>query len=167
MAARGDLRLVPAARSRSSPHELGCEADEEAVFDVPPLAPAGGVRGVAAARDRHRRLLLDDGFPAPGDGFGWQVMGELAGCRVRPVCGSRRASRPEIDVATARAHGFAALKTIAAYRGGLRLDGGHPLWRVLEANEATGDPLPVQVHCGFGDSDLLLPLADPGLAEAR
>jgi hypothetical protein len=67
-----------------------------------------------------------------------------------------------VDVTSARAHGFAALKTIAAYRGGLRLDDDHPLWTVLGANERTGDPLPVQVHCGFGDSDLLLPLADPG-----
>src|SRR5262249_17402302 len=32
----------------------------------------------------------------------------------------------------------------------------------LEANEGTGTPLPVQVHCGFGDSDLDLPRADPG-----
>src|SRR6185369_8698280 len=31
----------------------------------------------------------------------------------------------------------------------------------LDANEATGDPLPVQVHCGFGDSDLHLARADP------
>ena len=36
----------------------------------------------------------------------------------------------------------------------------------LEANEATGDPLPVQVHTGFGDSDLHLPRADPGLSQA-
>ena len=33
------------------------------------------------------------------------------------------------------------------------------LWDALEANAA--DPLPVQVHAGFGDSDLLLPRADP------
>jgi uncharacterized protein len=33
----------------------------------------------------------------------------------------------------------------------------------LEANHATGDPLPLQVHCGFGDADLSLPLARPGL----
>jgi uncharacterized protein len=32
----------------------------------------------------------------------------------------------------------------------------------LQENEATGAPLPVQVHCGFGDSDLHLPRADPG-----
>jgi hypothetical protein len=31
----------------------------------------------------------------------------------------------------------------------------------LEANEATGDPLPVQVHCGFGDADLHLWRSDP------
>jgi predicted TIM-barrel fold metal-dependent hydrolase len=31
----------------------------------------------------------------------------------------------------------------------------------LEANEATGKPLPLQVHCGFGDSDLHLWRSDP------
>ena len=40
------------------------------------------------------------------------------------------------------------------------------LLTALEANEATGDPLPVQVHTGFGDSDLLLPAARPGAAQA-
>jgi predicted TIM-barrel fold metal-dependent hydrolase len=69
-------------------------------------------------------------------------------------------------VARARVDGFVGLKTIAAYRGGLDLalvsdevrDG---LMRALEANAE--DPLPVQVHCGFGDADLSLPLARPGL----
>ena len=32
----------------------------------------------------------------------------------------------------------------------------------LEANEASGDPLPVHVHTGFGDPDLFLPHARPG-----
>ena len=58
------------------------------------------------------------------------------------------------------AEGFVALKTIAAYRGGLDRVSEHVV-AALEANEATGDPLPVQVHCGFGDSDLHLALADP------
>jgi predicted TIM-barrel fold metal-dependent hydrolase len=81
-------------------------------------------------------------------------------------------------IASARNGGYVALKTIAAYRGGLDLDAlpppgrtdrleGTPLRAVLlaalEANESTGDPLPVQVHTGFGDSDLLLPAARPGL----
>ena len=64
------------------------------------------------------------------------------------------------DVAGAREAGFAALKTIAAYRGGLdRVS--EQIVAALEANEATGDPLPVQVHCGFGDADLHLWRADP------
>jgi predicted TIM-barrel fold metal-dependent hydrolase len=65
------------------------------------------------------------------------------------------------DVAGARTAGFVALKTIAAYRGGLdRVS--EDVVAALDANEATGRPLPVQVHCGFGDSDLHLWRADPG-----
>jgi predicted TIM-barrel fold metal-dependent hydrolase len=67
-------------------------------------------------------------------------------------------------VESARAAGFVALKTIAAYRGGLDLnvpDVRAGLEAALEANAT--DPLPVQVHTGFGDADLVLPLADPGL----
>ena len=83
----------------------------------------------------------------------------------------------------ARSRGWVGLKTIAAYRTGLDVgpvdlrtaeDAFPPalgsrlevkalldllLTDALEANEA--DPLPLQVHCGFGDSDLLLPKADP------
>jgi hypothetical protein len=87
------------------------------------------------------------------------------------------------EVRTARERGFAGLKTIAAYRtgldlaapdtaaaesafarGGTRLESKPllelALWDALEGN--TRDPLPVQVHVGFGDSDLFLPRADPG-----
>jgi len=71
------------------------------------------------------------------------------------------------EARSARTRGFVALKTIAAYRGGLDLEVAPPglretLLLALEANEASGDPLPVQVHCGFGDWDLHLPRADPG-----
>ena len=87
------------------------------------------------------------------------------------------------EVEGARVRGFAGLKTIAAYRTGL--DVGPPdvdaaaralaetgprleakpllellLWDALEVNEA--HPLPVQIHAGFGDSDLFLPLVQPG-----
>jgi hypothetical protein len=34
------------------------------------------------------------------------------------------------------------------------------LWEALESNAA--DPLPVQIHAGFGDSDLHLPTVNPG-----
>jgi predicted TIM-barrel fold metal-dependent hydrolase len=86
------------------------------------------------------------------------------------------------EVAAARGGGHVALKTVAAYRSGLdvgppdpgaaaeALAGAGPrlaakplvdllLHDALEANAA--EPLPVQVHCGFGDSDLLLPRTDP------
>jgi uncharacterized protein len=142
--------------------ELDCEAEEEAVFQHRAGSSPEAYAASLLRASGTEQLLLDDGFPAAGEGFGWQAMGELAGCRARPVMRIETRSRPEVDVVSARKHGFAALKTIAAYRGGLRLGEDHPLWSVLEANERTGDPLPVQVHCGFGDSDLLLPLADPG-----
>jgi predicted TIM-barrel fold metal-dependent hydrolase len=87
------------------------------------------------------------------------------------------------EVASARERGHVALKTVAAYRSGLDVRPPDPntaahalgaapqrveakplvdllLHDALEANAA--DPLPVQVHCGFGDSDLMLPRADPG-----
>ena len=142
--------------------ELSCEPEERSVFECRIAQTPEEYASTLLHATGTEVLLVDDGYPAPGDGFGWQKMGELADCRARPVLRIETRSRPEVDVEAARAHGFAALKTIAAYRGGLKLERDHPLWRVLEANENTGDPLPVQVHCGFGDSDLHLPLADPG-----
>jgi hypothetical protein len=60
----------------------------------------------------------------------------------------------------ARPDGCVALKTIAAYRGGL--DRVAPeVVAALEANEAAENPLPVQVHTGFGDADLHLWRSDP------
>ena len=115
----------------------------------------------------------------------WRELAELAGCEARPVLRIERVGEqagPEgleqlrARVAAARGEGYVALKTIAAYRGGLDLDALQPsirtdrvegtrlryvLLAALEANEETGDPLPVQVHCGFGDSDIWLARADP------
>jgi predicted TIM-barrel fold metal-dependent hydrolase len=129
-------------------------------------------------------VLVDEGFPAADVGTSWRELGDLAGCATRPIMriehvaeglGSLEAVRKA--VANARRDGYVALKTIAAYRGGLELDAlrrstrtdrleGEPLRDVLiaslEANAETGDPLPLQVHTGFGDSDLLLPTARPG-----
>ena len=142
--------------------ELECDPDERAVFEARLSCQPEEYASRLLRATRTELLFLDDGFPAEGDGYGWQAMGELAGCRARPVLRIEARTRPEVDAASARANGFVALKTIAAYRGGLRLAPEHPLWRVLRANEETGAPLPVQVHCGFGDGDLLLPHADPG-----
>ena len=103
-------------------------------------------------------LLVDVGFPATGTT--WDELGELADCAARPVLRIESLDEIRDEVAAARANGFVALKTIAAYRGGLdRVC--ESVVTALEANEATGEPLPVQVHCGFGDSDLWLARADP------
>jgi predicted TIM-barrel fold metal-dependent hydrolase len=141
---------------------LGCEPNEEAVFERRLAEDPEEYASALLQRTGTELLLVDDGFPPAGEGSDWRRMGELAGCRSLRVLRIESRQRPEEEVRRARGRGFAALKTIAAYRGGLRIDDSHPLWRVLEANEETGDPLPVQVHCGFGDADLLLPLADPG-----
>jgi uncharacterized protein len=174
---------------------LGCDADEASVYAHRLAADfddysAGLLRASATGE-----LLIDDGYPAPGEGYGWERMGELAGCAARPVMRIERVAeeglgggfdefreRVRTEVASARGRGFAGLKTIAAYRTGLDVQppdvaaareafaGAGPrleskpllelaLWDALEANAA--DPLPVQLHAGFGDSDLLLPRADP------
>jgi uncharacterized protein len=103
-------------------------------------------------------LLLDDGYPPTDVGTSWDEFAEWVGLPARPIV--RLETHPPEDVAEARAGGYVALKTIAAYRGGLDRVSDHVV-AALEANEATGDPLPVQVHCGFGDSDLHLWRADP------
>ena len=142
--------------------ELGCDPVEEAVYEHRLASDPDEYASALLRATGTELLLVDDGFPPPGEGCDWPRLGELAGCEARPVMRIETRARPALEAASARENGFAALKTIAAYRGGLGLDERHPVWAALEANEETGDPLPVQVHCGFGDSDLLLPLADPG-----
>jgi len=166
---------------------LGCEPSEAAVY-ARRLAtdPDAYASGLLRATNTER-LLVDEGFPPPGLGTSWRELGELAGCEAHPIMRIEHVAETvgvdQLDalreaVASARARGYVALKTIVAYRGGLDLDAlppparadrlegtavGHVLLAALEANQETGDPLPVQVHTGFGDSDLLLPAARPGL----
>jgi hypothetical protein len=142
---------------------LGVDGSEAAVFAHRLAVDPAEYASTLLRATGTSLLLVDDGFPPPGEGTTWDELGELAGCEARPVL---RIETRDVDalageVAAARANGFAALKTIAAYRGGLdRVS--EQVVSALEANEATGAPLPVQVHCGFGDWDLHLPRADPG-----
>jgi hypothetical protein len=140
---------------------LGCEPDERAVFDCRLATDPDEYSSTLLRATGTDWLLVDDGFPAPEVGHDWRRMGELAGCRSLPVLRlETRGGQAAAAVARARADGFVALKTIAAYRGGLdRI--ADDVVAALEANEATADPLPVQVHCGFGDADLHLWRADP------
>jgi predicted TIM-barrel fold metal-dependent hydrolase len=159
---------------RALARHLDCEPTEDAVY-ARRLAtdPATYAAGLLRATNTEV-LLVDDGFPPAAESVNWRELGTLAGCVSRPVLRIERvAAESGIEgvrdaVAGAREAGFAALKTIAAYRGGLDLDvlGADVrdgLLAALEANAATGAPLPVQVHTGFGDADLSLPLARPGL----
>jgi hypothetical protein len=141
---------------------LGCEPDERAVYEGRVAADPAEYASSLLRATNTELLLVDDGYPRDEVGTSWDEMGELAGCRALPVLRleTRREHAAE-EAVTARERGYAALKTIAAYRGGLDRVSQHVV-AALEANEATGRPLPVQVHCGFGDSDLHLWRADPG-----
>jgi predicted TIM-barrel fold metal-dependent hydrolase len=142
--------------------QLGCEPDEEAVLAVRQAMDAAEYAAIFLRPTLTEVLLLDDGYPPPADAIGGAELAELAGCRFLPVLRlETRGDDAAARAATARADGFAALKTIAAYRGGLdRIS--ESVLAALEANDASAQPLPVQVHCGFGDSDLWLPRSDPG-----
>jgi uncharacterized protein len=180
---------------------LGCEPSEEAVFAHRRATDPDAYAATLLRATGTEWLLIDDGFPAPGEGVAWDRMGDLAGCRSAPVMRIERVGEEGLaagdgldalrervrgEVAAARANGFVGLKTVAAYRSGLDVqppdaaaaaaalaDAPRRLAEkallevllddALAANAATGDPLPVQVHCGFGDSDLFLPRADPTL----
>src|SRR3954453_22988349 len=111
---------------------------------------------------RIERVFAEAGGGGGGGGGG----GRRAVMGIEGVFPEAGADGVRAAVASARADGFAALKTIAAYRGGLDL--GVPevrdgLLAALEVTAQSGSPLPVQVHTGFGDAALSLPLARPGL----
>jgi uncharacterized protein len=137
---------------------FGVEPVEEAVYRYRLDSDRDEYASALLRATNTELLFVDDGFPPPEEGTPWEELGSLAGCEARPVL--RIETHDPGDIGGAREQGFVALKTIAAYRGGLdRLS--DPVIAALEANEATGVPLPVQVHCGFGDSDLWLARADP------
>jgi hypothetical protein len=134
---------------------------EDAVYEHRLATDAAAYASTLLRATGTELLLVDDGFPPPGEGVEWRELGELAGCPALPVLRLETRGADAADaVARARADGFVALKSIAAYRGGLDRVSDDVV-AALAANEATGAPLPVQVHCGFGDSDLWLARADP------
>jgi hypothetical protein len=148
---------------------FGCEATEDAVYAYRSATDPAEYASKLLRATGTELLLVDDGFPPPGSGVEWRELGELAGCETRPVLRIERVAEAggmdavREEVSTAHERGFVALKTISAYRTGLELERIHDfVVAALEANESTGAPLPVQVHCGFGDWDLYLPRADPG-----
>jgi uncharacterized protein len=146
----------------------GCEPTEEAVYAHRLQTDFATYASMLLQATNTERLFVDDGYPPPGEGTTWQELSDLAACETQPVLRIERVAEQEGPAAVAdavthaRARGFVGLKTISAYRTGLEHERLHEfVLGALRANESTGHPLPVQVHCGFGDSDLYLPRADP------
>jgi uncharacterized protein len=137
---------------------FGVKATEEAVYAHRLASDPVEYARTLVGGTNTELLLLDDGYPATDVGTSWDEFAAMVGVQARPIL--RIETHRLEDVGSARSHGYAALKTIAAYRGGLDRVSEHVV-AALEANEETGDALPVQVHCGFGDSDLHLWRADP------
>jgi uncharacterized protein len=140
---------------------LGCDPDEQSVYAHRLATDAAEYATRLLGATNTEVLLVDDGYPPAELGTTAGELGEYAGCRALPVLRlETRGERAAAETATAREQGFVALKTIAAYRGGL--DRVSPeVVAALDANDVSDDPLPVQVHCGFGDSDLYLWRSDP------
>jgi hypothetical protein len=142
---------------------FGVPADERAVYEHRAAADPAEYASRLMRATTTDWLLVDDGYPPTELGTTWEELRELADCAARPVLRleSRGADAPAA-VERAREGGYVALKTIAAYRGGLDRPSEHVV-EALGVNDASRDPLPVQVHTGFGDSDLHLERADPSL----
>jgi predicted TIM-barrel fold metal-dependent hydrolase len=137
---------------------LGCEPDEHTVYERRLAADPHEYAAAFLAATNTELLLLDDGYPPTDHGTAWDEFADWVGIPARPVL--RLETHSLEDAARAREDGYVALKTIAAYRGGLDRVSDHVV-AALAANDASGAPLPVQVHSGFGDSDLHLWRSDP------
>jgi uncharacterized protein len=137
---------------------FGLEANEDAVYEYRLAAdPAEYARTLVQATNTEL-LLLDDGFPPADVGTAWDEFAAMVDVPARPIL--RLETHTLEEASTARERGYVGLKTISAYRGGLDRVSDHVV-TALAANDTSGDPLPVQVHTGFGDSDLHLWRSDP------
>jgi uncharacterized protein len=183
---------------------LDCEPEEEAVFHARSERDGRELTAALLRAANVDTLLLDTGFPPTEEVLPVPELGELAGCRAEPML------RLEIlmedlleehdsleDTETAlttalddvRGWGYVALKSIAAYRTGLKIQE----WPREDAEESFCDysraaeagsarlvqkPLldtllhvafaqagrqevPVQFHVGYGDADTDLLLGNP------
>lgn len=183
---------------------LDCEPDEETVLDARAETDAREHTVALLQAANIEALVLDTGYPPPEEVLPTSELEELASCQVAPMPRletlmenllaehnsleeTKEALRAELD--DIRGKGYAALKSIAAYRTGL----GIAEWPAEEAEaafheykeasadgparlahkplldtllhaafeEAARQEVPVQFHVGYGDADTDLRLGNP------
>ncbi len=183
---------------------LGCEPEEEAVFSARIEKEGRELTGALLRAANVDTLLLDTGFPPPEAVLQVAELGELGGCRAEPMLRleilmesllAEKDSLEDVKEALAaelddvRSRGYAALKSIAAYRTGLDIrewpreeaeESFHEYRRVAGAGparlvhkplldtllhvalaQAARQEVPVQFHVGYGDADTDLLLGNP------
>jgi predicted TIM-barrel fold metal-dependent hydrolase len=183
---------------------LGCEPEEEAVFSARIEKEGRELTGALLRAANVDTLLLDTGFPPPEAVLQVAELGELGGCRAEPMLRleilmesllAENASLEDVKEALAaelddvRSRGYAALKSIAAYRTGLDIrewpreeaeESFHEYRRAAGAGsarlvhkplldtllhvalaQAARQEVPVQFHVGYGDADTDLLLGNP------
>jgi uncharacterized protein len=182
---------------------LDCEPEEESVFATR-AGRDGRLAGELLRAANVEALLLDTGFPPPEYVVPVPDLGELGGCRAEPMLRleilmedllAEHDSLEEVREALAtalddvRGQGYVALKSIAAYRTGLkirewpqeeaeesfrefRLAAGEGSVRLVHKPlldtllhvafvQAARQEVPVQFHVGYGDADTDLLLGNP------
>jgi predicted TIM-barrel fold metal-dependent hydrolase len=183
---------------------LGCEPEEEAVFSARIEKEGRELTGALLRAANVDTLLLDTGFPPPEAVLQVAELGELGGCRAEPMLRleilmesllTEKDSLEDVKEALAaelddvRSRGYAALKSIAAYRTGLDIrewpreeaeESFHEYRRAAGAGsarlvhkplldtllhvafaQAARQEVPVQFHVGYGDADTDLLLGNP------
>ena len=183
---------------------LDCEPDEETVLAARAEKDARELVGALLWAANIETLLLDTGYPPPEKVLPGAELARLGDCHAEPMLrletlmerliaehDSLEEAKEALVVALddVRGQGYAALKSIAAYRTGLNIQG----WSREEAEasfdefkeavrkgsarlnhkplldtllhaalaEAARQELPVQFHVGYGDTDTDLLLGDP------
>ncbi len=184
---------------------FGCDPDEETVLEIRNERDSKRHVGELLQSANIETLLLDTGYPPPEKVLSEDELAELGNCRVEPMPRletlmerllSEHDSLEEVKDALTdalddvRSQGYAALKSIAAYRTGLDIRE----WSVRKAEEsfseyqraageegsarlvhkplldtllhvafaeAARQEVPVQFHVGYGDADTDLLLGNP------
>jgi uncharacterized protein len=126
---------------------LGCEPEEETVFEARTGRDEQQLTGALLRAANVDTFLLDTGFPPPEEVFPVPELGEIGGCRAEPMLrlevlmesllaehdsleDVKEALAAELD--DVRGRGYVALKSIAAYRTGLDIQE----WPSEEAEES-------------------------------